>query len=92
MCNIFTALEAEGTIIKGFGICPRGGAVADLGGAQGARAPPRAPKFFRFHAVFGKIWQNRMLAPPLGVGATPGKILDPPLRGYASSQHASLNT
>ena len=34
------------------------------GGAQGTRAP-RAPKFFRFHAVFGKIWQNCMLAPPL---------------------------
>ena len=22
------------------------------------------PKFIQFHAVFGKIWQNRMLAPP----------------------------
>ena len=32
--------------------------VADLGGG--------APKFFRFHAVFGKIWQNHMLAPPPG--------------------------
>ena len=38
------------------------------GGFRGARggAPPWASKFFRFHAVFGKIWQNRMLAPPLG--------------------------
>ena len=37
------------------------------GGAGGARPPPPpAPKFFRFHAVFGKFWQNRMLAPPLG--------------------------
>ena len=35
--------------------------------------PPRAPKFFRFYAVFGKIWQNRMLAPPWGVGAPLGK-------------------
>ena len=44
----------------------RGGhAVADLGGHRG-RAPPWAPKFFQFHAVFGKIWQNCMLAPPLG--------------------------
>ena len=29
------------------------------------RSPPRGPKFFQFHAVFGKFWQNRMLAPPL---------------------------
>ena len=37
------------------------------GGFRGARgAPPRAPKFFRFHAVFGEFWQNRMLAPPPG--------------------------
>ena len=46
---------------------------------------PRAPKFFRFHVVFGKIWQNRMLAPappppPPGVGAPSlWEILDPPL-------------
>ena len=33
---------------------------------------PRS-KFFQFDAVFGKIWQNRMLAPLLG------EILDPPL-------------
>ena len=26
-------------------------------------------KVFQFHAVFGKIWQNRMLAPPRRVGA-----------------------
>ena len=26
--------------------------------------PPGGSKFFQFHAVFGKIWQNRMLAPP----------------------------
>ena len=25
---------------------------------------PRAPEFLRFHAVFRKIWQNRMLASP----------------------------
>ena len=40
--------------------------VADLRGC--ARDPPGS-KFFEFHAVFGKIWQNRMLAPPWGVGA-----------------------
>ena len=41
-----------------------------------ARHPlPRGSKFFKFHAVFGKFWQNRMLAPsPRGVGApTSGK-------------------
>ena len=31
--------------------------------------PPPGSKFFQFHAVFGKIWQNRMLAPPWRVGA-----------------------
>ena len=43
--------------------------VADLrgGGARDA-CPPPGPKFFQFHAVFGEIWQNRMLAPPWGVG------------------------
>ena len=25
---------------------------------------PLGSKFFQFHAVFEKIWQNRMLAPP----------------------------
>ena len=41
------------------------------GGSKGARwRPPGGPKFFQFHAVLGKIWQNRMLAPPpRGVGA-----------------------
>ena len=27
-------------------------------------APPPGSKFFQFHAAFGNIWQNRMLAPP----------------------------
>ena len=60
-------------------------AVADLGGREGA-PPPWAPKFFQFHAVFRKIWQNHMLAtpwgfapPPLGSWRPPGEILDPPL-------------
>ena len=43
--------------------CP----VADLSGARGM--PPWGSKFFQFHAVFGKIWHNRMLAPPPRVGA-----------------------
>ena len=28
--------------------------------------PPLGSKFFQIHALFGKIWQSRMLAPPLG--------------------------
>ena len=48
-------------------VCSR--SVADPRGAPGMRAPPRGSKFFQFHAVFGKIWQNRMLAPPWGVDA-----------------------
>ena len=35
------------------------------------RAPPWGSKFFQFHAVFGKIWQNRMLVPP-------GELAPPP--------------
>ena len=35
--------------------------MADL---EGARAPPNGPKFSQFHAVFRKIWENHMLAPP----------------------------
>ena len=51
-------------------------------GARGTRPPPLGSKFFQFHAVFGKIWQNCMLAPtpPRGVGPPLlGEILDPPL-------------
>ena len=29
-----------------------------------ARPAPWGSKFFQFHAVFGKFWRNRMLAPP----------------------------
>ena len=38
------------------------------GGVRDAR-PPRASKFFRFHAVFGKIW--RVHAPPGGFTPPP---------------------
>ena len=37
------------------------------GGSVGCE--PHRSKFFQFHAVFGKIWQNRMLAPHWRVGA-----------------------
>ena len=48
------------------------------GSKGGARdTPSRGPKFFQFHAVFGKIWQNRMLAPP-------GELAPPP-RGNPGS-------
>ena len=57
------------------------GSGGSKGGARGTR-PPRGPRFFQFHAVFGKIWQNRMLAPPLGSWRPLlGEILDPPLIG-----------
>ena len=45
-------------------------------GAQRMHAPPGS-KFFQFHAVFGQIWQNCMLAPPGG--------LVPPPRGNPGS-------
>ena len=32
---------------------------------------PPGPKIFQFHVVFGKIWQNRMLAPPRELAAPP---------------------
>ena len=45
------------------------------------RAPPPGSKFFQFHAVFGKIWQNHMLAPPPeSWRPLLGEILDPPLK------------
>ena len=40
---------------------------------------PWGSKFFQFHAVFGKIWQNLMLAPP-----SPGQLAPPP-RGNPGS-------
>ena len=52
------------------------------GVSRGARGTcvPRGPKFFQFHAVFGKIWQNCMLAAPPGeLAPHPRGILDPPL-------------
>ena len=49
------------------------------GGCEGW-VPPWGSKFFLFHAVFGEIWQNRMLAPPPGSWhPLLGEILDPPL-------------
>ena len=52
------------------------------GGSEGGArdASPRS-KFFQFHAVFGEIWQNRMLALPLeGWRPHQREILDPPLK------------
>ena len=50
------------------------------GGRQGRAPPPGGPKFFHFHAVFGKKLKNNSTfgswRPPLG------KILDPPLAFY----------
>ena len=68
--------------MKEFGPKGNGGSNGE-GGARDTR-PAWGSKFFQFHAVFGKIWQIRMLALPRGV-APPllGEILDPPLqRGH----------
>ena len=35
-----------------------------IGGTKGVQRTPPGSKFFQFHAVLGKIEQNRMLAPP----------------------------
>ena len=43
--------------------------VADLGAPR--CAPPYGLKFSQFHAVFRKIWQNHMLAPPGGLAPPP---------------------
>ena len=56
---------------ENFGQSFCGGPVADLHSKILDARPPRGPKFFQFHAVFGKIWQNRMLA-------SPGKLAPPP--------------
>ena len=53
--------------------------VVDLGGAPGA--PPYGPKCSKFHAVFRKIWQNHMLAPP----SPPPRGLAPPPMGNPGS-------
>ena len=53
------------------------------GGSKGGvrdACPPWGPKFFQFHAVFGKIWRNRMLVPP-------GCILNGSVRGRVSSSN-----
>ena len=54
-----------------------------IGGSKGgASVPPWRSKFFQFHAVFGKIWQNRMLAPP-------GELAPPP-RGNPGSATVNI--
>ena len=53
--------------------------VADLRGRKGC-VPPWGSKFFQFHAVFWKIWQNLCWRPPPPRELrTLGEILDPPL-------------
>ena len=46
--------------------------IANSGGFRGRRArAPLRPKFSQFHAVFWKIWQFCMLAPPGPLAAPP---------------------
>ena len=54
-------------------------AVVDLHSKILDARPPWGPKFFQFHAVFGKIRQNRMLAPP------PGELAPPPRENPGSA-------
>ena len=49
------------------------------GGSNPGALPHYGPKFSQFHAVFGKILQNRMLAPP------PGGLASPPTRNPGSA-------
>ena len=49
--------------------------------------PPSGSKFFKFHAVFGKYWHNRMLAPP-----SPQGSWRPPPRGNPGSATAIAHT
>ena len=50
---------------------------ATSGGSKGARGTPPPPESKFFHAVFAKIWQNRMLPPPPGeLAPLLGEILD----------------
>ena len=61
----------------------RGVAVADLMGREGC-APTCGSKFFQFHAVFGKSWQNCMLAPQ------PGELAPPPRANPGSATGLGL--
>ena len=42
-----------------------------MSACQWGAKDPQGSKFFQFHAVFRKVWQNRMLVPPWGVNAPP---------------------
>ena len=56
------------------------------------RPSPWGSKFFQFHAVFWKFWQNRMLAPPWMSWLPPnlGEILDPPLFTVKNTAQAQI--
>ena len=60
----------------GLGSSNRSKSLVDLKGGEGR---PSGSKFFQFHAVFGKIWQNRMLVPP-------GELAPPPMGNPGSVQ------
>ena len=58
--------------MKEFELGGANGSANDSGGSKGereGRAPPGGPNSLNFMQFFEKIWQNRMLEPPRGVGA-----------------------
>ena len=69
---------------------PSGGSGGGGGGGRGGReGRPPGPKFLHFHAVFGKHWSNKRLAPPpLGLAPPP---LGNPGSATASSTSSSSN-
>ena len=70
MCLVlFHVLPLKFPIQTSLSVAPARSAVVDLRAGVRDAHPPWGSEFFQFHAVFRKIWQNHMLAPPWGVGS-----------------------
>ena len=63
-------------------------AVADLRG----RREGQHFKFFQFHAVFGKIWQKHMLAPPWRVGTPIRHRIDYNVKKFNENEHPATTS
>ena len=70
VCNAMYMLDSTFSgsmffICRGYIFCGSKGLTGLIGWSKGgARDAPRTSKFFQFHAVFGEIWPNCVLAPP----------------------------